>query len=76
MDLQIPTAAGKDNYVIADLLFEDPDGLRISYGVGIYSKESTHQNLEARYDAPSNSYLLNAPLGTDQRFVTAPPTGG
>ena len=71
MDLQISTAVGKDNYLIAELLIEDPDGLRISYGVGIYSSESTRLNLEAGYDLQSNSYLLNAPRGADQRFVAA-----
>ena len=44
MDLQIPTAVGSDTYVLADFLFVGPNGVRISYGVKIFSNgEATQQ---------------------------------
>jgi len=70
MDLQIPTAVGKDTYVLADFLFEDPNGVHISYGVKIFQNGVTQPIVGSGYDAPSNSYMLNSPLGVDQRFVT------
>jgi hypothetical protein len=70
MDLQIPTAVGKNAYVVLDLLFKDPNGVRISYGVAIFHNGATHPIVGSGYDAPSNSYMLNSPLGVDQRFVT------
>jgi hypothetical protein len=73
MDLQIPTAVGNDAYVVADFLFEDPNGVRISYGVKIFSNGRTNQVVGSSYDAPSNGYQLNSPLGVDQRFVTPAP---
>ena len=69
MDLQIPTAVGADTYIVADLLFVGPNGARISYGVEIFHNGSTHSSVASGYDAPSNSYMLNSPLGIDQRFV-------
>lgn len=69
MDLQIPTALGADTYVVADLLFTGPNGVRISYGVEIFHNGLTHSRVASGYDGPSNSYLLNSPLGIDQRFV-------
>jgi len=71
MDLQIPVAVGKDSYVVADLLFEDPRGVRISYGTAIFHNGATHPVVGSGYDAPSSSYMLNSPLGIDQEFVTA-----
>ena len=70
MDLQIPTAVGKDTYVVADLLFKDPNGVRLSFGVKIFSNGVTQPIVGSGYDVPSNSYMLNSPLGVDQRFVT------
>jgi len=70
MDLQIPTAVGADTYVVADLLFVGPNGVRISYGVEIFHNGAAHPTAATGYDAPSNSYMLNSPLGIDQRFVT------
>ena len=67
MDLQIPTAVGNDTYVNADLMFIGPNGVRISYSASIFHNGSTHPVLGAGYDAPSNSYMLNSPLGVDQR---------
>ena len=41
MDLQVPTATGSDTYVVAyDLLFKDPNGLRVSFGVKIFGQWS------------------------------------
>jgi hypothetical protein len=71
MDLQIPVAVGTDTYVAADFLFEGPDGVRISFGVKLFSNGETHPQLGTGYDVPSNSYMIDPPLGTDQQFVTA-----
>lgn len=69
MDLQVPTASG-DAYVTLDLLFEDPNGVRISYGLEIFHNGSTKPALGCGYDAPSNSYKLDSPLGIDQQYVS------
>ncbi len=69
MDLQIPTAVGADTYVVADLLFTGPNGVRVSYGVVIFHNGQTRSSVGSGYDAPSNSYMINSPLGVDQRFV-------
>jgi hypothetical protein len=70
VDLQIPTAVGQDAYVVADLLFEDQSGVRISFGVVIFHNGGVASSARSGYDSPSNSYMLNSPLGVDQRFVT------
>jgi hypothetical protein len=36
LNLQVPTAVGRDTYVHADLLFEGQNGVRISYSVGLF----------------------------------------
>jgi hypothetical protein len=71
MDLQVPTATGSDTYVVADLLFKDPNGVRVSFGVKIFANGVTQPVVGTGYDEPSSSYMLNSPLGIDQRFVTA-----
>ena len=70
MDLQIPTAVGSNVYVVADLLFEDLSGVRISYGIKIFSNGALNPVVGSGYDVPSGTYMLNSPLGMDQRFVT------
>ncbi|MGO9635835.1 MAG: hypothetical protein ACLPX1_18360 [Steroidobacteraceae bacterium] len=80
MDLQIPTAVGSDTYVLADFLFVGPNGVRISYGVKIFSNGESTQQTGASYVSDANVYQLNSPLGADPRFVTqaqgsAPATG-
>ncbi len=70
LDLQIPTAAGSDVYVVADLLFEGPGGVRISFGTAIFRNGAAQSVVGSGYDSPSNTYMLNSPLGVDQRFVT------
>lgn len=69
MDLQIPTAAGSDTYVVLDLLFKDLKGVRVSYGVKIFRNGGDYST-GTGYDQPSNTYLLNTPLGFDDRYVT------
>lgn len=80
MDLQIPTAVGSDVYVVADLLFKGANGVRISYGIAIFRNGGPSSTAGTGLDAPTNSYMLNSPLGLDERFVTraansAPATG-
>jgi hypothetical protein len=80
MDLQIPTAVGSNAYVVADLLFKGANGVRVSYGVAIFRNGRPSPSAGTGLDAPTNSYMLNSPLGLDQRFVTraansAPATG-
>ncbi len=70
LDLQIPTAVGSDVYVVADLLFEGPNGVRISFGIAIFRNGGAPSVVGSGYDSPSNTYMLNSPLGVDQRFVT------
>jgi hypothetical protein len=73
MDLQIPTAAGNDTYVVADFLFKDPNGVRVSIGAKIFDNGETNPVVGTGYDAPSNTYLLNSPLEGAQQFVTQVP---
>jgi hypothetical protein len=70
LDLQIPTGAGAQTYVVADLLFMDLDGVRISYGIKIFSAGGGHPVVGSGYASDSNTYTLNSPLGVDERFVT------
>jgi hypothetical protein len=70
LDLQVPAATGSDVYVVADLLFEGPNGARISLGIAIFRNGGTSSVVASGYDSPSNTYMLNSPLGIDQRFVT------
>jgi len=70
MDLQIPTALGADTYVVLDLLFKGANGVRISYGVAIFHNDGLSSTAGSGHDAPTNSYMLNSPLGLDERFVT------
>ncbi len=76
MDLQIPTAAGLDTYVVADLLFEDPNGVRISLGAKIFNNGNPNEEVGSTYDTDSNSYTLNSPLAGVQQFVTQVSGGG
>jgi hypothetical protein len=70
LELQVPTAVGSDVYIVADLLFQSPSGQRVSYGVAIFRNGRITPVPTTGYDAPSNSYMLNSPLGVDERFVT------
>jgi hypothetical protein len=73
MDLQIPTAMGNSTYVTTDFLFEGPNGVRISYGVKLFNNGSVDPVIGGDYNADSNVYELNSPLGLDQQFVTLAP---
>src|SRR5579872_3508150 len=70
-DLQIPVAVGSDAYVTADLLFENPSGVRVSYGIEIFHNGAGHPVEGSAIDPITGSYMLNSPLGVDTRFVTA-----
>ncbi len=70
LDLQIPAAGGKNSYVVADFLFEDPNGVRISLGVKIFRNGGADTIVGTGYDTPSNTYMLNSPLAADQAYVT------
>jgi hypothetical protein len=76
MDLQIPVAVGSDTYVLADFLFRDPNGMLLSYGTKIFANGSVNPVVGAGYDTPSGAYMLNSPLGIDERFVTRAPGSG
>jgi len=73
MDLQIPTALGNNTYVTADLLFKDPNGVRISFGVKIFSNGMGQPVVGTGYNLPGNSYMLNSPLEPDQLYLTLAP---
>jgi hypothetical protein len=71
MDLQVPVAVGSSAYVLADFLFVGPNGVRISYGVKIFSNGAAQQHCGSSYNVDGNSYQLNCPIGgADQRFVS------
>jgi hypothetical protein len=70
MDLQIPTASGSDTYCNVVFEFQDTAGVRISYGVDIFRNGWTDMQMSTGYDAPTNSYQLNSPLGVEQQYVT------
>lgn len=69
LDLQVPTASG-EAYVVADMLFQDPKGVRISYGVKLFANGATKPLVGCGFDAPSNSFTITSPLGIDERFVS------
>jgi hypothetical protein len=73
MDLQIPTAVGNDVYVVMDFLFQDAAGVRISYGAEIFHNGTKNGGLFTGYDAPSNSYMFNSPVGVVQPYLTSAP---
>lgn len=73
MDLQIPVASGPSTYVLADFLFLGPGGLRISYGIKIFTYDDAPSVVGGVYDPPSGSYQLNSPLIADQLYVTLAP---
>lgn len=70
LDLQVPTAEGPLAYVVCDLLFKDPSGVRISIGTKLFSNGGVGKAAGSGYDVPSNTYMLNSPLGVDQHYIT------
>ena len=73
MDLQIPTAVGSDTYILADFLFVGPNGVRISYGIKIFSNGEANQQTGSSYVSDANVYQLNSPLGGAPQYVTQAP---
>ena len=69
LNLQIPTASG-EAYAVVDMLFEDPNGVRVSYGVRLFANGATNPVVGCGYNAPANSYKIDSPLGFDERFVS------
>jgi len=70
MELQIPVAVGKQTYVNADLLFVGPNGEHVSYGIKLFHNGVNSATTSTGYDVPTNGYILDAPLGSNQQFVT------
>jgi hypothetical protein len=70
LDLQIPTAVGKDTYVSADLSFLDPNGLRVSYSVNLFHNGVRSFLVSTVYDAAEDIYILDAPLDAGQQFLS------
>jgi hypothetical protein len=70
LNLQVPVAEGDDTYVVEDLLFLGPNGVRLSYGVKLFANGLQSPTVGTNYDTPSTSYILNSPLGFDERFVS------
>ena len=68
--LQVPVAQGNDTYVLQDLLFIGPNGVRISYGAKLFVNGASHPVVGAGYAADSNTYEVNSPLGIDQTYVS------
>jgi hypothetical protein len=59
--------------VVADFLFKDPNGVRVSMGAKIFSNGKTNSVVGSSYDAPSNTYQLNSPLEGDQQYIAQTP---
>jgi hypothetical protein len=74
MDVQVPVAVGSHTYVNADLLFVDPYGSRISYGIKIFRNGAHSPVVGSGYDEVDNAYMINCPLGTDTQYLTKAPT--
>jgi hypothetical protein len=70
MYLQVPTASGDNTYVLADYLFKGPNGVRLSFGVKIFTNGQPHPVMGSGHDTPSNTYMLNSPLLPNQSFLT------
>jgi hypothetical protein len=70
LDLQIPTAAGKDTYVSADYSFLDTNGVRISFSVNLFHNGAAHLTLASNYNSSEHIYILDVPLAAGQPFVT------
>lgn len=70
-DLQVPVADGTQNdiYVVMDLLFTDSAGTRVSMGIKLF-RVGGDNSTGTSYDAPSNTYMVNSPLGVDGTYVT------
>jgi hypothetical protein len=69
LDLQVPTASG-EAYVVLDMLFEDTNGGRVTYGVKLFANGVTNPVVGCGYNAPANTYKIDSPLGIDERFVS------
>jgi hypothetical protein len=69
VDLQVPTAQGSEAYVIEYLVFTNPGGVKISFGISMFHDDAPHLTLGSGYDSPSESFILTSPIGLDQRFV-------
>ena len=70
MQLQVPAAAGANTFVSADLLFLDPNGVRLSYSIKLFSYGHSAGELGGGYDSISNSYMFNCPLTGASQFIT------
>jgi hypothetical protein len=72
LELQVPTASGSDAYVLADFLFLDSNGVRISLGVKLFRNggSGTSPLIGTGYALGSKTYMLNFPLGLNQSYVT------
>jgi len=70
MDVQIPVAVGSDTYVNVDFLFVDPNGTHVSYGIKLFHNGVANPTVSTGYDPPTNGYIIDPPLGSDQRFVS------
>ena len=75
LDLQVPTAGGSNVYVVEDLLFQDGNGVRVSFGIKLFRNGGSDSTIGTGYDSPTNTYMVNSPLGNNQLFVTSA-TGG
>lgn len=70
MDLQVPTAAGPETYVVVDYLFKGPNGVRLSFGIKIFTNGQPNPVMGTGYDVPSNTYMLNSPLLPNQSYMS------
>jgi centrosomal CEP192-like protein len=62
MNLQIPTASGSDVYADMDHIFVGPGGVRVTINASIFHLGATAA-LGCNYDTPTNTFILNVPLG-------------
>src|SRR5579862_4659158 len=70
LELQVPTADGKATCVKLDLLFLDPSGTHILFGVQIFCNEAPGAVVRTFYSPLEGIYKVNAPLATGQQFLS------
>jgi hypothetical protein len=70
MKLQVPVAEGSDTFVSADLLFTDPNGVRMSYSIKLFDNGHATQELGSGYDALTDSFMFNCPLAGEPLYIT------
>lgn len=73
MQLQIPVASGGDTFASVDLLFVDPNGVRLSFAVKLFDYGHLPNQLGTNFDTATDTFLFNCPLGGEPDYITQSP---